>query len=134
MICFQFCTKLNSMCLSTVTFGSITLPAVSSVSVCQVHCTLRNQVAFAPSSAYFTLACYKITHDRVYCVVMWNYWLIPGSIWSKTWVWSGLLAEITGLNANGGKSVCRECCVLSGRGFCIGLMTHQKEIYCVWCV
>jgi hypothetical protein len=31
-------------------------------------------------------------------------------------------------------SVCCECCVLSGRGLCDGLMTRPEESYRVWCV
>jgi hypothetical protein len=32
------------------------------------------------------------------------------------------------------KSVCCECCVLSGRGLCDGLITRLEESYRVWCV
>jgi len=31
-------------------------------------------------------------------------------------------------------SVCFECCVLSGRGLCDGLITRLKESYRLWCV
>jgi hypothetical protein len=31
-------------------------------------------------------------------------------------------------------SVCSEWCVLSGRGLCVGLITHPDESYRVWCV
>ena len=31
-------------------------------------------------------------------------------------------------------SVCCECCVLSGRGLCDELITHQEESYRLWCV
>jgi hypothetical protein len=31
-------------------------------------------------------------------------------------------------------SVCRECCVLSGRGLCDELITRPKESYRLWCV
>ena len=31
-------------------------------------------------------------------------------------------------------SVCWECFVLSGRGFCDGLMTRLEDAYRVWCV
>ena len=31
-------------------------------------------------------------------------------------------------------SVCCECCVLSGRGLCVDLITHPEESYRVWCV
>jgi hypothetical protein len=30
--------------------------------------------------------------------------------------------------------VCCECCVLSGRGLCDGLITRPQESYLVWCV
>jgi hypothetical protein len=33
-----------------------------------------------------------------------------------------------------GMSVCCECCVLSGRGLCVGLITRPEEYYRVWCV
>jgi len=31
-------------------------------------------------------------------------------------------------------SVCYECCVLSGRGLCEGLITRPEESYRLWCV
>jgi len=31
-------------------------------------------------------------------------------------------------------SVSCECCVLSGRGLCVGLITRPEESYRVWCV
>jgi hypothetical protein len=31
-------------------------------------------------------------------------------------------------------SVSCECCVLSGRGFCVGLTTRPEESYSLWCV
>jgi hypothetical protein len=31
-------------------------------------------------------------------------------------------------------SVSCKCCVLSGRGVCVGLITHPEESYQVWCV
>ena len=30
--------------------------------------------------------------------------------------------------------VCCECCVLSGRGLCVELITHPEEFYRLWCV
>jgi hypothetical protein len=30
--------------------------------------------------------------------------------------------------------VCFECCVLSGRGLCFGLITRPEESYRLWCV
>jgi hypothetical protein len=31
-------------------------------------------------------------------------------------------------------SVCCECCVLSGRGLCVELITRPEETYRLWCV
>jgi len=31
-------------------------------------------------------------------------------------------------------SVCCECCALSGRGLCDGLITRPQESYRLWCV
>jgi len=31
-------------------------------------------------------------------------------------------------------SLCCECCLLSGRGLCIGLITPPEESYRLWCV
>jgi hypothetical protein len=43
-----------------------------------------------------------------------------------------------GSNTTGGMDVCRECCVLSGRGLCVGLITRPDESYgcrsCVLCL
>jgi hypothetical protein len=41
-------------------------------------------------------------------------------------------AEIVGSNPTGGMDVCRECCVLSGRGLCDGLITRPEESYRLW--
>ena len=30
--------------------------------------------------------------------------------------------------------LCCECCVLSGRGLCVGLIMHPEESYQMWCV
>jgi hypothetical protein len=59
---------------------------------------------------------------------------IPVAVRSKAWVCRRSLAGILGSNAAGGMDVCRECCVLSGRGFCVGLINRPEESYRVWCV
>ena len=41
-------------------------------------------------------------------------------------------AEIVGSNPTGGMNVCCECCVLSGRGLCDGLITLPEESYRLW--
>jgi hypothetical protein len=46
-------------------------------------------------------------------------------------------ARLLGLWARippGGLTVCRECCVLLGKGLCDELITHPEESYRVWCV
>ena len=42
-------------------------------------------------------------------------------------------AEIVGSNPSGGMDVCRECCVLSGRGLCDELITLPEGFYELWC-
>jgi len=37
-------------------------------------------------------------------------------------------------NPTRGVNVCCECCVLSGRGLCVGLITRPEESYRLWCV
>jgi hypothetical protein len=53
---------------------------------------------------------------------------------SKAWVCDRSLAEIAGSNPTGGMNVCCECCVMSGRGLCVGLITLPEKSYRVWCV
>ena len=46
---------------------------------------------------------------------------------SKAWVCGRCLAGIAGSNNAGGMDVCCECCVLSGRGLCDGLITRPGD-------
>jgi hypothetical protein len=59
---------------------------------------------------------------------------IPVATRSKAWVCDRSLPGISGSNPAGGMDVCRELCVLSGRDFCIGLITRPEESYRVRCV
>ena len=53
----------------------------------------------------------------------------------KAWVCGRSPAEIVGWNLTGAwMLVCCECCVLSGRGLCDGLITRSEESYRLWCV
>jgi hypothetical protein len=54
--------------------------------------------------------------------------------WSKAWVFGRLLAGIASSNPAGSMDVCCACCVLSGRGLCVGLIIRPEESYRVWCV
>ena len=60
-------------------------------------------------------------------------WLVPVAARSKAWVCGPSPAGIVGSNPTGVR-VCRECCVLSGRGLCDGLITRPEESYRLWCV
>jgi len=53
---------------------------------------------------------------------------------SKACVCGRSLAGIAGSNPAGGMDVSGERCVLSGRGLCVGLVTHPEETYRGWCV
>jgi len=49
---------------------------------------------------------------------------------SKAWVGGRSLAGIVGSNLVGVMDVCLcECCELSGRGLCVGLITRPEEAY-----
>ena len=48
---------------------------------------------------------------------------------SMAWFCGRLLAGILGSNTVGGMDVCCECCVLSGRGLCVGKIFHAEESY-----
>jgi hypothetical protein len=43
-------------------------------------------------------------------------------------------AAIVGSNPAGGMDVCYECCELSGRDLCYGLIARPEESYQLWCV
>jgi len=53
---------------------------------------------------------------------------------SKAWVCGHLLAGIVDSNPVGGTDVCFECCVLSGRGLCVGRINRPEESCRVCCV
>ena len=60
---------------------------------------------------------------------------VPVSVRSKMLVCvPGLLGLRFRIPPWAGMSVCRECCVLSGRGLCDGLITRPEESYRLWCV
>jgi len=59
---------------------------------------------------------------------------VPVAAPSKASVCGPWPAEIVGSNPTGGMSVCRECCVFSGRCLCDELIPRPKESYRLWCV
>jgi hypothetical protein len=59
---------------------------------------------------------------------------VPVTTRSKAWVCCRSLLAIMGSNPAGAwKSVCCECCVLLGKGFCNGPITRPEESYRVRC-
>jgi hypothetical protein len=65
---------------------------------------------------------------KYYC---WSRW--PRCIWCGYAV-SRLLGLRGRIPLKAGMSASFECCVLSGTGLCVGLITHLEESYRVWCV
>jgi hypothetical protein len=61
-------------------------------------------------------------------------WPIPVAGEFKAWVCGRSLVVIVGSNPAWSMSVCRECCVVSSRGFYIRLITLPEGYYRVWCV
>jgi hypothetical protein len=60
---------------------------------------------------------------------------IPAAARSESWIWGRSLAGIAGSNPAGTRmSVSCECCVLSGTGLWVGLITRPEESYRTWCV
>jgi hypothetical protein len=60
---------------------------------------------------------------------------IPLATRSTAWVCGRSFVGIVGSNPAGGMDACLcECCVLSGRGRWVGLITRPEESYRVWCV
>ena len=55
--------------------------------------------------------------------------LMPVTARSKAWPFSHSLAGIAGSNPIGDKAVSCECCVLSGRGLCEGLIARPEVSY-----
>ena len=62
-----------------------------------------------------------------------HFWIpIPVAARSKASVCDCSFAGIAGSNPAAGMDVSCECCVLSGRGLCDGLITHSEESFRVW--
>ena len=59
---------------------------------------------------------------------------IPVAAQSKKQVCGHSPAEIVSSNPTMYMNVCRECCVLSGRGPCDWPITRPEDFYRLWCV
>jgi hypothetical protein len=85
------------------------------------------------------LDCYVLQQERRHeraTILRYTYtaWPVPVAARSKVWVFGRSLSETVSPNPTGGMDVCCECCVLSGRGLCDGLITRPEESYRLWCV
>jgi hypothetical protein len=58
---------------------------------------------------------------------------VPVAARSKAWVCGCSLVGIAGSNP-AVTDICCECCVLSGRDLCVGLIIRPEESYRLWCV
>ena len=55
---------------------------------------------------------------------------VPVAARSEAWTWGSSIAGIVGSNPSGGRIfVSWECCVLSCRVLCVGLITSPEESY-----
>jgi hypothetical protein len=59
---------------------------------------------------------------------------VPVAARCKAWVCCHSLTGFVCSNPTGRMDVCCECCVLSGRGLCVGLIIRPEESYRLWCV
>jgi hypothetical protein len=60
---------------------------------------------------------------------------IQVAAWSTVWVCGPSLVGMgVQILLGAWMSVSCECCVLSGRGVCVGLITRPEKSYEVWCV
>ena len=89
---------------------------------CEVFCFVIRQ-----NKNYFSRANYYRDPRNVHCWSQWPCGLRRGSAAAR-------LLRLWGSDPTGGMEVCRECCVLSGRGLCDGLITRPEESYRPWCV
>jgi hypothetical protein len=96
----------------------------------------RNILRISCASSWFFL--YTII-TKLCTAGSWKYttvqFLVPMAARSKAWVCGRLPAEIVGSNPTGGHGCLPcNCCLLSGRGLCDGLITRPEESYRLWCV
>jgi hypothetical protein len=79
---------------------------------------------------------YIYTHTHIYISTQFHRQPISVAAPSKAWVYCRSLAGILGSNLAGRAwmSVSVDCCVLSGRGLCDGLIARPEKSYRLWCV
>jgi hypothetical protein len=110
---------------------------------------LRDRTEFVKYEAVSTNCCERVCQDSCLdapyyivicglsgCTILFPNYLMNVVRRSKARVCGRSFVGTAGSNPAGRAclSVCCECCVLSGRGLCIGLITRPEESYRVWCV
>jgi hypothetical protein len=102
-----------------------------------VHSSFNKLVSLSPSLSlslslslyiyiYIYIHTYTHTHTRI-CRSQWPRGLRRGSTAAR------LLGLWVRIPPRARMSVCCECCVLSGRGLCDGVITRPEESYRLWC-
>jgi hypothetical protein len=101
---------------------------------------IKNCIFFALRTTVASLATseLEITRycDQFHILSYHKLWIADysGTARSKPWVCGHSLAGIAGSNPAGAwMSISCECCVLSDRSLCVGLIIRPEESYRVWC-
>ena len=100
--------------------------------LCLYPCVLKHSLTMA-------LRCRNMKesgtfHESYFVECIYCFTSIQVAALSKECVDSRSPAEIVGSNPAGGMDVWCECCMLSGKGLCDGLITRPEESYRLWCV
>ena len=92
-----------------------------------------NNICFYSTATHFDV-CTSSSCSLLLCMLMLMKVLVPVAARRMASVCGRSLAEIVGSNPGVCMDVCCDCCVLSGRGLCVGLITRPEEFYRLWCV
>jgi hypothetical protein len=126
------------MCTWSMTFGhSASIHDKFSTLICLLYADYRLSYTTDEWTFHFITQWHSKTEPwTVFCVYKMPEWPIPVATWYEAWVCDRALAVIVGSNPARGVDVCLccECCVMSGRGLCDGLITYPEEFYRLWCV
>jgi hypothetical protein len=127
-ICQQIFVSIIIRRVHHVPFTSLIISRLRTGSPCVAICTDTRVRLNVATLSYKK----KKTRQMLVCCVVSV--LAPMLPYPKAWVCSRSLAGTAGSNPAEGMNVfSSECCVLSGRGLCVGLITCQEESYRVWC-
>ena len=108
----------------------------------QKHQTCTARFSYLSVLNYYVDIYLCLSFISTMCSLRWNFstpfWIRCRSHWSRGLRRRSAAARLLRLwvriPPGAWMVVCCECCVLSGRGFCFGLITCPEESYRVWCV